>query len=44
VILCFAQADPRFEGPINVALFEAVLGYSRARGPAPASGGDGRAR
>jgi len=34
VALAFALSGPWFEGEINPALFEAVLGYSRARGSA----------
>ena len=33
VTLPFADSGPRWDGEINVELFEAVLGYSRARGP-----------
>ena len=32
--LAFADAGPWWEGEINAGLFEAVLGYSRAEGPA----------
>jgi hypothetical protein len=34
VAVMFAQAGPWFEGEINAPLFEAVLGYCRARGSA----------
>jgi hypothetical protein len=34
VKLAFADAGPWWDGEINVELFEAVLGYSSARGPA----------
>jgi DnaA N-terminal domain len=34
VSLAFADAGPWWDGEINVELFEAVLGYSSARGPA----------
>ena len=34
VALRFAHAGPWWEGEINAELFEAVLGYSRAQGPA----------
>jgi len=34
VTLAFADAGPWWDGEINVELFEAVLGYSSARGPA----------
>jgi hypothetical protein len=34
VVVLFAEAGPWFEGEINAALFEATLGYSRARGSA----------
>jgi len=34
VTLAFAGAGPWWDGEINVELFEAVLGYSSARGPA----------
>ncbi len=34
VALLFARTGPWFEGEVNAALFEAVLGYSRARGAA----------
>jgi len=34
VSLAFADAGPWWDGEINVELFEAVLGYSTARGPA----------
>jgi hypothetical protein len=34
VALRFAETGPWVDGPVNPALFEAVLGYSRARGPA----------
>jgi DnaA N-terminal domain len=34
LVLPFAQAGPWWEGEINAELFEAVLGYSRAQGPA----------
>ena len=33
VTLVFADAGPWWDGDINVELFEAVLGYSRVRGP-----------
>jgi hypothetical protein len=49
IALAFAGAGPRFEGPVNAELFEAVLGYSKAGGAArqllaamaAMSGGDG---
>ena len=34
VLLAFAETGARYEGPINPALFEAVLSRSDARGPA----------
>jgi hypothetical protein len=34
VAVLFAETGPWFEGEINAALFEATLGYSRARGSA----------
>jgi DnaA N-terminal domain len=34
VRLLFAQSGPWWDGDVNVELVEAVLGYSRARGPA----------
>ena len=45
VTLLFADAGPWWDGDINVELFEAVLSYSRARGPERLLlGDDGRAR
>jgi len=34
VAVRFAETGPWVDGPVNPALFEAVLGYSHARGPA----------